>query len=290
MGIRKVVIVTHSMGGLVARAACKFVPGFTDRVAGIVHTVQPTVGASIAYRRFLTGANDPGKDAFNTVLGNEWWKFLALMSVLPGPLELLPTDTYRVSDKADELPWLLHAHGVHFSGPDTRLPLLVNPVIGNYIKPIYPGLCFNYDSSVTGFSSTEWERVRGDLAFNLNLANTFHQTLGLSAHPTTSILASTDGGGASSTEAAVTGIVFDDAPFFKHAVRATPGDQTVPLFSAAILTPTEDGKPVPSPEKATPRRQLVDDVGEHSQVLKNGKAFDFVLENVKYFIQKAMKT
>lgn len=87
----------------------------------------------------------------------------------------------------------------------------------------------------------------------------------------------------------MTGTVFDDAPFFSHAVRATPGDQTVPLFSAAILPATEDGKPVPSPEKATPRRRLVDSVGEHSQVLKNAKAFDFVFENVKHFIQKAMK-
>ena len=57
----KVILVTHSMGGIVARAACSFVSGFEAKVAGVIHTVQPAVGAPVAYRRFVDGAVDvPG--------------------------------------------------------------------------------------------------------------------------------------------------------------------------------------------------------------------------------------
>lgn len=51
-GGEQVILVTHSMGGLVARAAL----GLIERkVMGIVHTVQPAVGAVAAARRVHTG-------------------------------------------------------------------------------------------------------------------------------------------------------------------------------------------------------------------------------------------
>jgi pimeloyl-ACP methyl ester carboxylesterase len=48
----QVVLVTHSMGGLVARAA---LPRISSHVLGIVHCVQPAVGAVVAARRIMTG-------------------------------------------------------------------------------------------------------------------------------------------------------------------------------------------------------------------------------------------
>jgi hypothetical protein len=48
----QVVLVTHSMGGLVARAA---LPTIDSHVLGIVHCVQPSVGAVVAARRIMTG-------------------------------------------------------------------------------------------------------------------------------------------------------------------------------------------------------------------------------------------
>ncbi|MBR9982170.1 MAG: hypothetical protein KFF50_14165, partial [Desulfatitalea sp.] len=41
---RRVILVTHSMGGLVSRAACKL-HGAESRVLGIVHGTQPTTGS-----------------------------------------------------------------------------------------------------------------------------------------------------------------------------------------------------------------------------------------------------
>jgi pimeloyl-ACP methyl ester carboxylesterase len=53
---QQVILVTHSMGGLVARAAMVgFGEALTRRIAGVIHTVQPAVGAVAAARRFRTG-------------------------------------------------------------------------------------------------------------------------------------------------------------------------------------------------------------------------------------------
>jgi subtilisin family serine protease len=55
-GAQQVIIVTHSMGGLVARAAlARFGEPLARRIAGVIHTVQPAVGAVAAARRFRTG-------------------------------------------------------------------------------------------------------------------------------------------------------------------------------------------------------------------------------------------
>jgi pimeloyl-ACP methyl ester carboxylesterase len=48
----QVILVTHSMGGLVARACAKRVPG---RIAGVIHGVMPALGAPAAYRRMTCG-------------------------------------------------------------------------------------------------------------------------------------------------------------------------------------------------------------------------------------------
>lgn len=54
----KVILVTHSMGGLVARAAC-MLHGAKERVAGVVHGVQPAFGSPAAYWRMKGGFERP---------------------------------------------------------------------------------------------------------------------------------------------------------------------------------------------------------------------------------------
>jgi subtilisin family serine protease len=55
-GAQQVIIVTHSMGGLVLRAALRLGEGpFANKIRGVIHTVQPAVGAVAAARRFRTG-------------------------------------------------------------------------------------------------------------------------------------------------------------------------------------------------------------------------------------------
>ncbi len=54
----KVILVTHSMGGLVARSAC-LLHGARDNVLGVVHGVQPSDGSPAAYWRMKGGFERP---------------------------------------------------------------------------------------------------------------------------------------------------------------------------------------------------------------------------------------
>ncbi|PWF47573.1 hypothetical protein BHT19_0028240, partial [[Kluyvera] intestini] len=46
----QVILVTHSMGGLVARA-CVQLPEMQERILGVVHGVMPALGAPATYKR-----------------------------------------------------------------------------------------------------------------------------------------------------------------------------------------------------------------------------------------------
>jgi pimeloyl-ACP methyl ester carboxylesterase len=97
----QVILVTHSMGGLVARACAKRIPGL---IAGIVHGVMPAAGAPVAYRRIACGTemSSPGNElkdevlssAFGMIAGGSTAQTTAVMATAPGPLELLPNHLY----------------------------------------------------------------------------------------------------------------------------------------------------------------------------------------------------
>lgn len=59
---QQVILVTHSMGGLVGRACAKQIP---DKILGVVHGVMPALGAPLAYRRIACGTerSAPGASA-----------------------------------------------------------------------------------------------------------------------------------------------------------------------------------------------------------------------------------
>lgn len=91
---RRVIVVSHSMGGLVTRAA--LAAGGGRHIAGVVHTVMPADGAVVAYRRFFTGARPKyDGDAFLcSILGDTPHKYFETQSGARGPIELLPHDSY----------------------------------------------------------------------------------------------------------------------------------------------------------------------------------------------------
>jgi pimeloyl-ACP methyl ester carboxylesterase len=97
----KVILVTHSMGGLVARACAKRIP---DRIAGVIHGVMPALGAPLAYRRLACGTecDNPANDAldnykagkFADIAGRRPEDTTPVLSVAPGALELLPNQLH----------------------------------------------------------------------------------------------------------------------------------------------------------------------------------------------------
>jgi pimeloyl-ACP methyl ester carboxylesterase len=97
---KQVVLITHSMGGLVARA-CAELSGMQDKIAGVIHGVMPATGAAVAYRRCKVGMKEEGPAGL--VIGNTGRDVTAVFSQAPGALQLLPSHTYlanwlKVSD------------------------------------------------------------------------------------------------------------------------------------------------------------------------------------------------
>lgn len=100
---KEVIIVTHSMGGLVARALIH--PSYGNllddpevKVLGIYHNVMPTIGAASAYKRmrfgFTEGGFHPVDDLTARVLGADGPNATAILANAPAPLEMLPGEKY----------------------------------------------------------------------------------------------------------------------------------------------------------------------------------------------------
>lgn len=101
----QVIVVTHSMGGLVGRALIHpKIGNLQDKVLGIVHGVMPAIGAPAAYKRMRAGFEDPGLSHVTPsiieasvaakVLGNYGDEVTAVLANARGGLELLPSEAY----------------------------------------------------------------------------------------------------------------------------------------------------------------------------------------------------
>lgn len=91
----KVIVVTHSMGGLVARALVHPKIGNLEAsVLGIVHGVMPAMGAPAAYKRIRCGFDDSWHSIAPKVLGNYGDEVTAVLANSPGGLEMLPSQAY----------------------------------------------------------------------------------------------------------------------------------------------------------------------------------------------------
>ncbi|MBY4693052.1 GPI inositol-deacylase [Burkholderia latens] len=91
----KVIVVTHSMGGLVSRSLTEL--HNCDKVLGVSHGVQPATGAPATYKRMRSGF----EGAEQLFLGRNAADVVAILAQAPGGLELLPTADYN-----DGKPWL----------------------------------------------------------------------------------------------------------------------------------------------------------------------------------------
>lgn len=87
----KPIIVTHSMGGLVTRAACAPPDGMESMVSGVIHTMMPTYGAAEAY-----GSPKHGRMSFpfKYLVGNSQLEIACVTSGVTGMFELMPNSRY----------------------------------------------------------------------------------------------------------------------------------------------------------------------------------------------------
>ena len=179
----QVILVTHSMGGLVARA-CSELKGMREKIAGIVHGVMPSTGASVAYRRCKVGMWDEDWKAA-LVIGITGPEVTAVFAQAPGALQLLPTQDYGAN-------WL------KICGPD-------GAVIESWPKPSAGGTADPYTDIYLrkdrwwGLVQPEWLSPRdgrsilwGDFKKNVIKSKEFHAELSKQYHPNTYVFYGAD--------------------------------------------------------------------------------------------------
>jgi muramidase (phage lysozyme)/murein DD-endopeptidase MepM/ murein hydrolase activator NlpD len=100
---RRIIIITHSMGGLVARAMLKNFSDISSKTLGVIHIMQPVNGAPAMYRLFWT---EEGEEWFMKAILSE--PFAQMVRKCPGPFYLLPTHNYAsaIDHKIDENKWI----------------------------------------------------------------------------------------------------------------------------------------------------------------------------------------
>ncbi|WP_241575087.1 GPI inositol-deacylase [Rosenbergiella nectarea] len=154
-GQEKVIIVTHSMGGLVARYASQ-VCGAKDKILGIVHGVIPDLGSPAAYRRMKVGARQEGMAG--AVLGNTAKELMPVLARAPAPLQLLPSSKYLSG-----APWLI-VEGAGEDGSDVKLPQARDPFGEIYLNKtlwyrLYESDIIDKDEAVSQSNWAEYVRL-----------------------------------------------------------------------------------------------------------------------------------
>ncbi|MDA8138785.1 MAG: alpha/beta hydrolase [Desulfobacteraceae bacterium] len=194
---RQVILVTHSMGGLVARSACKL-HGAESSVLGVIHGTQPATGAPAAYQRMKHGFRDldgslwdwlthPISKATEMVLGNDGQKVTIILAHMPGGLELLPNQLYKTNDGSTQ--WLAYERA---DGSKVALPAKGDPYGEIYLEKDAPYRLIDPewlgDIGKQGKSSPhedEGKSAWDSFKFNLNKAQNFHSGLQDQGHAQT---------------------------------------------------------------------------------------------------------
>jgi pimeloyl-ACP methyl ester carboxylesterase len=175
----KVLLVTHSMGGLVARALCRDRAYARKNILGVVHVAQPAAGAAATYKRMRAGF----EGAAQIVLGRNAREVTAVLGKAPGGLELLPFAEYN-----NGKPWLTCPEDIA-KGPGNT-PTLQLPVNGDPYTDIY--MSKEWYGLVPEFNERLLQRIPGVSKkprqwFNEEIGGVqdFHKSIAACCHPCT---------------------------------------------------------------------------------------------------------
>jgi len=176
---KQVIIVSHSLGGLVSRY-CSEVDNdklkhkaMREKIAGIVHGVMPSVGAAMAYRRCKVGMWEEDKGA-SLVIGRTGKAITAVFAQSPGTLQLLPSKQYPVSS------WLEIRDSDGNFLPDQ--PKTDDPYTSIYKNnKNWWGLVKEEWLTPNGAEGIKWQ----DYIKNINIAENFHDKLADQYHANT---------------------------------------------------------------------------------------------------------
>ena len=308
---KRVVVISHSMGGLVSRAMFKQHADTQAIVSGAIHVVQPAVGAVALYRRLFTGMKkdlDGGGVAgwvLNNALGETPAEFATLISVLPGPMQLCPSGFYQRGNG-----WL----GLERSGFPRNLPQ-DQSIFDNYGSASSPPGIYNEGLHHSTATKTGLREV-------LNQAKEFHgwiQTYKLDgktwaiystglqtdvaidfrktapAMPKKTRQVRTGRYDMDTHSPEYTTETYEDPwPYFADGLAVVPireaeGDGTVPQNSASALFPGEEHAITKENLADTGKHQFkVDNEVEHAAAFKDGAIQEGVFQLVQQSVNRAV--
>lgn len=295
----KVIIVTHSMGGLVTREMLRKFPDLHDKVLGIIHITQPVHGGAVLYRRFFTGVvakffgdvpdlDGLGKEAwgFARILGTEPRKFAFVVSGLKGAIQLLPTNYYRLDGNK---PWLTYSESP--GGAQQEWGGDVFDLYADAASP--PGVV-----SHSKYAKGDDEIVKNDLLERVKLAKAFHAEIKnnqFNKHKNTYTIYGT----LMRTDVAVGFFKLVETPPDKRNPGLVPdqrmeGDATVPLNSGIGL-PLKISEKVLSPD-AIPAalkegyRQFRIDGVEHAAACNHANVIPIVRKLIDWILEGGTST
>lgn len=267
------IIVTHSMGGLIARKLLqedtKEGGTLEKQVLGVIHGNQPTIGAPKFYGYFKKGAKSvnfdtvkPSKNSFKelkeTILSNAQGKtavdFQYVVSSIPGALILLPTNDYKLRNDDGQISdeWITWEDGKDEKVIKNMIEKVINKTTSIYDyykeKSGYIGLLSAGFYVKYAKSSPSSIKIKKDFFDSLKDAETFHKNMGIGkdiyAHPVTYEISI-------SGLDTVVGVKFkkigDDTKGKKDEgvdsdypdvklIFSSAGDETVPIYSQEILS------------------------------------------------------
>jgi pimeloyl-ACP methyl ester carboxylesterase len=270
----QVILITHSMGGLVTRSALRQSPGLRGKVLGVAHVAQPVAGAVVLYRRLFTGMLPKldGIDNLVKILGNSPYEFIVPMSGILGVFELLPTQQYRYipadSPESPDTPDIAKLRGPWEAADKGYVDSLGRTVYPQGVSRRYsaadspPGL-FNlqlHGSNDRGIT----ERTQSGMLQGVTSADHFQENLGLYLHPNTWMIY----GIGQDTDVAVKFPVKDDKYDPLMLYRTSEGDGTVPAASGGALWATSDAATADNVKNAD-KRQFYVKGGDHADILND---------------------
>lgn len=313
----KVILLSHSMGGLVTRYASE-AAGANSKVLGIIHGVQPAVGAAVAYWRIKAGFEADGliSKIASRVLGNSGPTVTPILGNMPGGLELLPNKDYLDPDGSPQ--WLR----VEYEGKsllaapkaDPYKEIYRRPATGNEVNHPdrdYWGLVdpdlLNPDLITGGTSAKDLAAAAADTDTPWDLylcyieqAEAFHNTLGTKTHSDTYTFHGTGHDTICNVLMEVESVWIERNSYVKRGFRGrfnsngekwrawlqkptADGDGTVSIFSATSLDADAQQRPAPIGVDA-----------EHSKAYDNAEAREFSVTAIaalceKYYKQKLGK-
>jgi pimeloyl-ACP methyl ester carboxylesterase len=199
----QVILVTHSMGGLVARACAKRIP---EKIAGVIHGVMPALGAPAAYRRIACGteSSSPSNSDFENfkagraakLLGSTTEKTTPVLATSAGGLELLPNHLYpspwlhaRVTTKAGSSDKPVNLDCLSLPGGKTTNPYDVYRDITSWYRLIDPAL-----ADPAGKYRKKRGGIETAIRDAIDMAEQFHRSLGDYYHPKTYVFYGDDPG------------------------------------------------------------------------------------------------